>query len=122
MSKIRSQNTEIENIVFRELTKKRICFQKHYKKVAGNPDIALSKQKKAVFIDGDFWHGYQFSKLKKRLPRDYWLKKIEGNIKRDKRNAVALKRIGWQILRIWEHKIQKRPAKTLEKIMLWIKK
>ncbi|RZD19594.1 MAG: hypothetical protein EVG15_00760 [Candidatus Acididesulfobacter diazotrophicus] len=64
MSNIRSQNTKVEILVFRELRKRKIYFQKHYKKAIGNPDIALPRKKKAVFIDGDFWHGYQFSKLK----------------------------------------------------------
>ena len=105
MSKIRSQNTKVEILVFRELRKRKIYFQKHYKKVVGSPDIALPRKKKAVFIDGDFWHGYQFAKLKKRLPKKYWLKKIERNIKRDKKNKLKLKKEGWLVLRVWEHEI-----------------
>ena len=77
MSKIRSQDTKVEILIFRELRKRGIYFQKHYKRVIGNPDIALPRKKKAVFIDGDFWHGYKFPKLKKRLPKKYWLAKIE---------------------------------------------
>jgi len=69
MSKIRSENTKAEVLVFRELRKRRIYFQQHYKRIAGNPDIALPQKKKAVFIDGDFWHGYQFSKRKKKAAK-----------------------------------------------------
>jgi len=82
MSRIRSKNTKAEITVFRELRKRGIYFQKHYKKIAGNPDIALPRKKKAVFIDGDFWHGYNFSKLKERLPKKYWLEKIEDHGRR----------------------------------------
>ena len=53
MSKIRSKNTKIENLVFKELRKRKIYFQRHYKKCAGSPDIALPKKKIAIFIDGD---------------------------------------------------------------------
>ncbi len=85
--------------------------------VAGCPDIALPRKKKAVFIDGDFWHGYQFSKNKKRLPKKYWQDKIEGNIKRDKYNRSKLEKEGWAVLRVWEHEILKNFDETMSKII-----
>lgn len=121
MSRIRSKNTRVEILVFRELRKSKIYFQKHYKRVIGNPDIALPRKKKAVFIDGDFWHGYQFSKQKKRLPKKYWQGKIESNIKRDRRVKARLKREGWQVLRIWEHEILKNFDKAINKIIIFLK-
>jgi len=121
MSNIRSKNTAVEKVIFSALRRKGVYFQKHYKKALGNPDIALPKKKIAVFIDGDFWHGYQFSKFKKRLPRKYWLKKIEDNIKRDRRNRAKLKREGWKVLRIWEHEIQKNPEKAIQKVIKFLK-
>ena len=72
MSKIRSKNNKAEILVFKELQRRKVYFQKHYKRAVGSPDIALPRKKKAVFIDGDFWHGYQFSKQKERLPKKYW--------------------------------------------------
>ena len=121
MSKIRSKNTKTETLVFRELRKRKIYFQKHYNKISGNPDIALPKKKKAVFIDGDFWHGYQFSKNKKRLPKKYWLAKIENNIKRDRKNRARLKREDWKIFRVWEHEIEKDFERTVGKIIKFLK-
>jgi len=85
MSKIRSKNTIAEKLVFKELRKRKIYSQKHYKKAPGKTDIVLPRKKKAVFIDGDFWHGYKFLKQKESLPKKYWLQKIEGNIARDKK-------------------------------------
>lgn len=116
MSNIRSKNTKAETVIFRGLSKRRIYFQKHYKKVIGAPDIALPRKKKAVFIDGDFWHGYDFEKLKRRLPEKYWISKIERNIKRDIRYSRFLRKEGWVILRVWEHEILKTPDKILRKI------
>lgn len=121
MSKIRSKNTKVENIAFRELSKRNIYFQRHYKKIVGNPDIALPRKRKAVFIDGDFWHGYQFNKLKKRLPKIYWLEKINKNILRDKKNRRQLQQKGWRVLRIWEHELIKTPDKALAKIISFLK-
>jgi DNA mismatch endonuclease (patch repair protein) len=117
MSKIRSENTKVEKLIFRELRKRGVYFQKHYKKAKGRPDIALPKKKKAVFIDGDFWHGRNFSTQRKRLPKKYWLAKIENNIKKDIRNRLALKRKGWKVLRVWEKKTIKNPEKEIEKII-----
>lgn len=105
MSRIRSKGTKVESIVFKELRKRGIYFQKHYKKAPGNPDIALPRKKKAVFIDGDFWHGYQFEKLKERLPETYWQKKIEKNVARDKETRKTLKENGWVVISIWEHEV-----------------
>ncbi len=122
MSKIRSKNTKAEVLVFRELRRRGIYFQKHYKQVAGNPDIALPRKKKAVFIDGDFWHGYRFNEQKKRLPKKYWIGKIEGNIVRDRKNRAKLKRKGWQVLRVWEHDLLKNYYRTYKTIELFLKK
>lgn len=107
MASIRSRNTGIELAVFRELRRRGVYFQKHYKSPACNADVALPSRKKAVFIDGDFWHGYRFSSRKSKLPKRYWLPKIEENIRRDRRTRARLRRIGWGVLHIWEHEVKK---------------
>ena len=124
MSKIRGKNNSIESLISKELRKAKIYFQKHYRlkdRKTFTIDIAVPSKKKAIFIDGDFWHGYNFSEMKKRLPKKYWLGKIEGNIKRDRKNRAKLKREGWMVLRIWEHEIKKNPEKTIEKITKYLK-
>ena len=120
MSKIGSKNTKAELVVFQALRKRKIYFQRHYNKVSGSPDIAIPSKKIAIFIDGDFWHGYKFSERKKGLPKKYWLKKIENNIKRDKVNRSKLRRLGWKVLRIWEHEIKKNPEKSINKIVKFL--
>ncbi len=121
MSKIRSKGTNAELLVFRELRRRGIYFQKHCKRVLGNPDIALIRKKKAIFIDGDFWHGYKFKTQKQRLPKKYWVKKIENNIARDKKVNRELRKNGWHVLRFWEHDIKKNPEKVFKKIVKVLK-
>lgn len=116
MSKIRSRDTSLEVRVFRFLMREKIYFQKHYKKCPGQPDIALPAKRKAVFIDGDFWHGWRFSKNINRLPKNYWRDKIKANIDRDKRHRALLKKRGWEVLRIWEHELEKNEDRAFEKI------
>ncbi|MDD2325322.1 MAG: very short patch repair endonuclease [Alphaproteobacteria bacterium] len=120
MSRIRSKDTGIEKLVFGHLRRKKVYFQKHYKRVKGCPDIAIPSKKIAVFIDGDFWHGYKFDEWKDRVPKEYWRNKIESNIARDRRNRAKLKRDGWKVMRIWGHQLSKSPEKTLGKIETFI--
>ena len=120
MSKIRSRDTRIEQIVFARLKQKGVYFQKHYTKALGQPDIALPRKKCAIFIDGDFWHGYQLLKLKKRLPKKYWIKKIENNVKRDRQNRSILRKEGWKVMRVWEHEIYDDIDKVISKIISFL--
>ena len=120
MSKIRSKNTKAELLVFRELRKRKINFQKHYKKISGSPDVALPRKKIAIFIDGDFWHGRNFKRNKNRLPKKYWRKKIETNVARDRKNKAKLKKQGWKVLRVWEKQIIKSKQQALEKIIYFL--
>ena len=121
MSRIRSKNTSPEVLVFRELRRRGIYFQKHYKRAIGSPDIALPRKKKAIFIDGNFWHGYQFAKLKKRLPKKFWVAKIERNIARDKKYRLALRHAGWSVLRVWEGELKEDKFTTLRRILRFMK-
>lgn len=119
MSKIRSKNSVAELMVFAYLRKNRIYFQKHYTKIVGKPDIALPRNKKAVFIDGEFWHGKDFKKRKDKLPKVYWLEKIEKNMAKDKAVNSELKDKGWRVLRIWEKEIKTK--RTQEEVLSKIK-
>jgi len=120
MSRIRSSNTKIELLVFKELRKRKVYFQRHYKRAVGKPDIALPRKKKAVFIDGDFWHGYNIDSLKNKLTRQFWIKKIEDNIKRDKIVNATLMEDGWKILRVWENEINKNLDYSMDKIFIFL--
>ena len=121
MSRIRGKGTKPEMKVFKYLRKGKIHFQKHYKRVKGRPDIAIPSRKIAVFIDGDFWHGYRFNQWKEKLPKVYWQDKIQANINRDKRTFAKLRRDGWKVMRIWEHELtQKKAERTFQRVSEFI--
>ena len=120
MGKIRGKNTKAELTVFRYLRKEGIYFQKHYKRAPGSPDIALPRKKKAVFIDGDFWHGKTIDRVMERGPDDYWTKKILRNMERDKQHDESLCENGWQILHIWEQDILRK--RTQDSTLMNVKK
>jgi len=125
MSHIRSTDTKAELIVFRYLRRKNIYFQKHYSRGLGKPDIALPRKKKAVFIDGDFWHGRTIDRLINRgvSNSEYWIPKIKRNIERDIEQNIYYKNEGWKILRVWESDIMRKrdqdtALKTIEEFLI----
>lgn len=112
MSKIRSTGGKAETILGKAIWHKGIRYFRNYKKLPGKPDLAITKYKVAVFVDGEYWHGYNFDEIKsgKRVHRnrDYWLHKISYNMDHDKKVNAALKSQGWTVLRFWErHQVLK---------------
>ncbi len=81
-------------------------FRVHYKalpSVRGDVDIALTRHRLAVFIDGCFWHGCPLHATRPATNREWWGAKLDGNISRDARTNAALVEAGWSVLRFWEH-------------------
>lgn len=109
MKKIRATDTKFEVRLRKKLWALGYRYRKNYAKLPGKPDIVFLKAKVVVFVDGEFWHGYNWSEKKQKIKsnRDYWIKKIEKNIERDKKNNAKLKEMGFTVLRFWEKEIKK---------------
>ena len=77
----------------------------------GKPDFAIKKFKIAIFVDGEFWHGYNWNlnKVKIKNNREYWEKKIGGNIIRDRTVTLELENMGFKVFRFWAQDVIKRP-------------
>lgn len=120
MSRIRSKNTKPElalrKIVSATLYPKGYRYRLHYEKLPGKPDIAFVSKKVVVFVDGSFWHGHRYKKGQINLSRSYWLPKIKRNMERDKTINRMLRKIGWKVVRVWEHDVRKRPEKALKAV------
>ena len=106
MASVKSKDTNLEVMVRSELKRRGLRFLKHVKSLPGCPDVVFPKQKLAVFIDGDFWHGYRFPTWQRTLPK-FWREKIGKNRDRDRRNFAKLCRMGWRVLRIWQHEVER---------------
>ena len=116
MSRIRSKNTGIEKAVFQELRARGVYFSRHVANLRGKPDVVFKRERVAVFIDGDFWHGWRFSRWCGDL-QPYWREKIVRNRARDCRNFRRLRRKGWTVLRVWEHQVKKDLAAVVDRIL-----
>jgi len=111
MQHIRSTNTSIEVILRKALWKEGIRYRKNYKDLPGNPDIAITKYKIAIFCDGEFFHGKDWEVLKPRLEKsnngEYWISKISRNRERDNEVNKRLLFEGWTVIRFWGKDIKK---------------
>lgn len=104
MAHVKLKKGKAETIIAKALWSKGYRYRLNYKELPGSPDIAITKYRIAVFIDGEFWHGYDWVRRKSKLKRnrEYWVEKIEENIARDKRNNDKLFEMGWNVIRFWE--------------------
>lgn len=118
MRAIRSKDTTIELALRKALWQRGIRYRKNYKGLIGKPDIVITKYRIAVFCDSDFWHGYDWENRKERIKsnQDYWIPKIERNMKRDREVTEALVEQGWIVLRFWEHTIRKELEECVQDI------
>ncbi|MFE6965501.1 very short patch repair endonuclease [Agromyces sp. NPDC057679] len=112
MRRIRSTNTAPETIVFREMRRRGIYFQRHYSRVVGSPDLARPRKKLAVFIDGDFWHGREIERVIARYGKESgWSRKLLRNMARDREVDATLVGLGWSVLRVWESDIRRKSTR-----------
>jgi DNA mismatch endonuclease, patch repair protein len=116
MSRIKGKNTALEEKVFFALKKNNVAFRRHLKSLPGKPDIVLLKSKVAIFIDSDFWHGWQFSRWERQLT-EFWRRKIRLNRARDQKNFRILRKMGWRVARMWGHQLKDDFSGTIKKII-----
>lgn len=119
MSRIKGKNTKPEEIVRKYLFSKGFRYRKNDKRLPGTPDIVLPKYKTVIFVNGCFWHGHESCKyfVWPKNNADFWKKKIEDNISRDKNVIEMLKRQNWSVIVVWECELKKQTlSRTLQKV------
>lgn len=122
MSKIGSKDTTPEIILRKSLWKHGIRYRLYDKSLPGKPDIVIKKYKLAIFVDGEFWHGYNWEEKKNKIKanREYWIPKIEKNLARDSENNQELEYIGYTVFRFWEKEIKNNLEICIQKIINYI--
>ena len=122
MSKIRSKNTKPEVKIRKALWALGFRYRKNVKKLPGYPDIVFSKQKLVIFIDGEFWHGFnwEIKKPKIKSNRGFWIPKIERNIQRDSQNVKLLTDRGWYVMRFWDTQVKKDFDSCIRRIVSYL--
>lgn len=108
MAAIRSANTKPEVRVRAALHALGYRFRLHRKDLPGRPDIVLPKYRTAIFVHGCFWHCHRcrYGSVVPATRADFWAAKRGGNVARDRRNAAALRKLGWRVLTLWECEVR----------------
>lgn len=109
MSHVKLKKGREEVTLAKALWYKGYRYRLNYKGLPGSPDIAIMKYKIAIFVDGEFWHGYKWDEKKSKIKRnrEYWIQKIEENIARDSRVDEELISMDWIPVHFWSRDIRK---------------
>lgn len=121
MGRIKGRNTKPEVLVRSYIHKMGFRFRIDGRGLPGKPDIVLPRHKKAVFVHGCFWHGHKGCTRAKRptTNEEFWNRKLDLNMERDKRFQKELRSLGWKNLVIWECELKKpdKVAARLERFL-----
>ena len=109
MRSVKSKNTKSTELALIALFKEHnITGWRHSYNVKGHPDFVFLEKRIAIFVDGCFWHGHDCRNTRPADNAEYWAKKRERNIQRDKEITARFEKRGWTVVRIWECELKKK--------------
>lgn len=118
MQAIKSSNSGIEKALRKALWAKGYRYRINYRALEGKPDIVFTRRRVAIFCDSEFWHGYDWDNKKHQIHSntDFWIGKIESNIRRDDIVSDNLRAEGWTVLRFWGEHIKRDLSSCVETV------
>ncbi len=119
MSMIKGKDTKPEIVVRKFLFKNGLRYRLNYSKLTGKPDIVLTKQKIAIFVNGCFWHGHEGCKyfVIPKTRTNWWLEKINKTKERDQINYKKLINDNWKVIIVWECELKNNPNNRLSRLI-----
>jgi len=118
MKLVKRSGSKIEKVMASILRKKKLRYRRQVILI-GHPDFELVDKKVLIFCDSSFWHGRRMNELNETAftrNKEFWMKKLTDNKKRDMRTNRALRKQGWKVLRFWDTDILKKPQKVIRKL------
>ncbi|MDR7128274.1 DNA mismatch endonuclease (patch repair protein) [Algoriphagus sp. 4150] len=119
MSKIKSKGTKPEKLLRKALWEAGVRYKTPKTTLTGKPDISIKKHKLVIFVDGSFWHGYDWENRKHTIKsnQEFWISKIERNMQRDREVNGFYHSKGWTVIRFWDFEVKKETGICLKKIL-----
>ena len=119
MATIRSRGNKDTELALAKLMRRHgITGWRRNQRVFGKPDFVFRRARLAVFVDGCFWHGCPRCYCRPKSNRKFWDAKIARNRERDRKVSRKLRRLGWRVIRIWEHDLRpKTQTRLLRRIL-----
>lgn len=104
MAAIRGKDTKPEMIVRRLVHAMGYRYRLHRKDLPGKPDLVFPSKKKVIFVHGCFWHMHncRYGRVRPKTNAQFWQKKREATVARDRQSRRALKARGWEVEMVWE--------------------
>jgi len=114
MSRVKGRDTKPEKIVRSLLHAMGHRFRLHRRDLPGKPDVVLPKHRKVIFVHGCFWHGHVGCPRAARPNSnvEFWNKKLDSNMQRDRATQKELAVLGWQHLIVWQCELRDVPTLT----------
>jgi DNA mismatch endonuclease (patch repair protein) len=121
MARIRASDTRPERELRRYLWALGLRYRTHVKTPVGKADVVIKSRKIAIFIDGCFWHGCPEHYVRPRSTAHFWDAKLAENVARDRRQTIALRDLGWTVIRLWEHDVVENVQAAAAKVVRAVK-
>ena len=116
LAQVRSKGTRPEMLLRKSLWQNGLRGYRKHPPLPGKPDLVFPRYKLAVFVDGCFWHGCPVHFKMPVNNADYWANKIDRNRQHDDAVRETLERMGYHVLRLWEHEVKRDPEAALRKV------
>ena len=124
MAAVRNKDSKAEIALRRVLHARGLRYRLHARDVIGHPDLVIRSRRLAVFVDGDMWHGNEHTRrglscLADLFPTrtEWWVTKIERNMRRDEEVNEKLATDGWTVVRLWESDVLQDPEKAADRVI-----
>lgn len=118
MAQIRSRDTQPEIALRKMLHGLGYRYRLHRSDLPGKPDLAMAKYRALIYVHGCFWHGHECQRGRRpKSNTDYWQKKLDRNIERDKKHLSDAKALGWRPLVVWECELAQDPELVLDRVL-----
>jgi DNA mismatch endonuclease (patch repair protein) len=121
MAAVKDKDTDIEMTLRKALWREGLRYRV-VNKLPGHPDIIFPGKRIAIFCDGCFWHGCPKCREIPIQNREFWIKKIIADEKRDRRVNEELTALGWMVLRYWGCEIHRELSRIVNDIKNRVKK
>lgn len=80
-------------------------------------DLAFTRARVAVFVDGCYWHRCPLHSTIPKSNTEWWVAKLDANVARDRDTDTRLVEAGWTVIRAWEHEDPTDVADRVEAIV-----
>jgi DNA mismatch endonuclease (patch repair protein) len=112
--------SKLEDRISKALWRKGLRFRRNTKDLFGKPDFSIKKYKVVIFIDSCFWHRCPIHGNMPKTNQEFWEKKLNRNVERDKEVTRYYENKDWRILRLWEHEFKEDFEGAVESIFKFI--